>query len=397
MRRKILYLHHTPFFRGSATSLYLLIKELDRSKYDASMLLTEDGAARQAFEGIGLPVRICKVPMAWEAPSPPWWHPNRIRNRLAFTASPKFLRILEEIKPDLLHINDTCSISAAISAKKAGIPVVCHVRSVHRIQYPPAARLVKEIYRLSDRLIPISEEYALQFTEKEKLRIVYNSLDFKSIESASGAGQRIRHELGIPNEAVVVGMVGTLTAHKGAWDFIEAAAITLSQLGKIRTDLRFMIIGSIPTKRWFHHLGIPDEKSHATKLLKQKDLTEKFIITGHRKDIYQVMDALDLVVFPTRLDATGRPILEGSAMGKPVIATSHSKDTGVLIDGETGYITAPEKPIDLAKAMTQLITEPEIRKSMGQAGRENANKRFRPENNIAKVHEIYKQLLGYTI
>lgn len=403
--KKILFVHHTPEFVGSARSLFYLLKELDRTKYEPVVSLVYEGPVRAKYESLG--IKVYHVPFApiWEAPSPYWYNvKNKLMNWFAFFPSRRFAKFLSEISPDIVHLNDTACLSAGITANRCGIPVVTHVRSVHRLA--PALLqmrsrlLVKAIEKISSRIIAIGEEYAIQFGNSKKVEIVYNSLDFPEIEKAVGTGDKFRMEIGVGSEELLVGMIGTLTKHKGAWDFIQAAGKVVQRMtGK---KIKFIIVGRIPEKTVWNRLrertgffGISHQLDEANELAKRCKVKDSLIITGHRNDIYTVMDAIDVVVFPTRLDATGRPILEAAAMGKPSIASVPTKNTKVLIDGITGLIVPPENSEALADAIIRLAENQELRNSMGKAGFELARKNFDPKINIGKVQKIYKEVLKF--
>ena len=400
IKQKILYIHHTPFFRGAATSLSYLLKELDRTRFTPIILLTYEGEARQAYEALGIDVYYLPLRQVWEAPSPYWYnYKNKFLNWLAFLPNRKFADFLKTIKPDLIHINDTCSLSAAITAKQLGIPVVCHVRSVHRTISLCSRKLIKSIYNNSDYLITISEEYSEQFQEQDKITVVYNSLDFDKLDSALKEKKNYRDEIGISKETILVGMVGTLTQHKGAWDFIKAIGECVKKLPIDAPQIKFLIAGNIPLPRIHHKIrqitgkiGPRSELEYAKYLAKKEGVYDDLIITGHRNDIYSIIDSMDVVVFPTRLDATGRPVFEGSYLGKPTIATVPNKRTRVLLDGETGFITPPEDPEALADAIIKLIVDPELRNKMGKNGHLHAKQLFDPKENIKLIHEIYERI-----
>ncbi|MFA6568246.1 MAG: glycosyltransferase [Victivallales bacterium] len=403
--KKILFVHHTPEFVGSARSLFYLLKELDRIKYDPVVSLVYDGPVRKKYEDLGIKVYHVPFTPIWEAPSPYWYNiKNKLMNWFAFLPNRRFGKFLDTIKPDIVHLNDTACLSAGIAANRCGIPVVTHVRSVHRLK--PALLqmrsmlLVKAIEKISSRIIAIGEEYAIQFGNSKKVEVVYNSLDFPAIEKAVGTGVKFRDEYKLGKEDILIGMVGTLTRHKGAWDFIKACG--MAHRNSTDSKLRFIIVGNIPGENILNRfkkntgiIGLRHPYEHALKLAESNGIADRLFIVGHRQDIYSVMDAFDVVVFPTRLDATGRPILEAAAMGKPSIASVPTKDTKVLIDGVTGLIVPPENPRALADAIVKLAENQELRGSMGKAGFELSRKNFDPRINIGKVQKIYEEVLEF--
>jgi len=401
--KRVLYIHHTPTFVGSARSLSYLLQELDRTRYEPVVLLTREGPVREAFEALGIPVHHVPLRHIWEAPSPAWYNVrNRALNWLAFLPSRPLAAFLREQAPDVVHLNDTALLSAGITALRCGLPVVCHVRSVHRTAGLPQLRarlLVSRIEEVSAALVAIAEEYALQFGGSPKVRVVYNSVDFAAIDEARGTGKRIRDELGIGPDVALIGMVGTLTRHKGAWDFIRACGLALKQARGV--PMKFAIAGRIPEGRPHHRLrdvlrivGPRRPLAFAERLARECGVRDELLLLGHRTDVYSVMDALDVVVFPTRLDATGRPVLEGSALGKPSIAAVPTRQSGVLVHGETGLIVPPERPAELADAILALASDRELARRMGRKACQLAASSFDPRRNIEPIHRLYDDITG---
>ena len=400
--KKILYVHHTSEFVGSARSLYYLLKELDRTRYKPVVSLIYDGPVRKKFEELGIQVFIAPFVPIWEAPSPYWYNiKNKVMNWFAFFANESFRNFLSETKPDIVHLNDTACLSAGITANSCGVPVVTHVRSVHRLE--PAflqmrsRMLVKAVEKISSRIIAIGEEYAIQFGSSKKIDVIYNSLDFHEIEKAYGTGGKFRREFGLDDEDLLVGMVGTLTKHKGAWDFIQAAGRVVDKMKEKK--VKFIIVGRIHEKTIWNRIkektgfiGIRHQLDEARALAKECNISGLLIITGHRSDIYTVMDALDIIAFPTRLDATGRPVLEAAALGKPSIASVPTKNTKVLVDGVTGLIVPPENPELLYEAIIKLAKDPVLRAKMGKEGFDMARRNFDPAKNSFKVQAIYESI-----
>lgn len=379
-----------------------MIKELDRTIYEPVLIITYEGPVRKYFEDLGVKVYHLSLRHIWEAPNPPWYDLyHNITNWLAFRGNINLLKLIKEIKPDLVHINDTALLSAAITVKFAGIPLITHARSV--VNNLPGLKvrqklLLRKIYNLSERVIAISEEYVRQFKNKDKVEVVYNSIDLDEMGRIVGTGEKFRSELKLADKDIFVGMVGTLSRHKGAWDFINAAGIVLRKTGNMR--IKFAIVGKIPNETVINRMlrkirldGLMSPLQKARTFAEKYNIKDSLLITGHRDDIYSVMDALDIVVFPTRLNATGRPVLEAAALGKPSIAALTTKNTNVLVDGVTGLIIPPGNTGALAEAIIRLAENDELRKDMGKAGLEHARMNFNPKINAMKVQKIYEEVL----
>lgn len=81
-----------------------------------------------------------------------------------------------------------------------------------------------------------------------------------------------------------------------------------------------------------------------------------------------------VLVNPSRSEGMGRVFIEAMACGKPCIGTRVGGIPNVVVDGETGFLVAPEDPVDLAAKLRTLLADRELRERMGRAGRRRAEK-----------------------
>jgi colanic acid/amylovoran biosynthesis glycosyltransferase len=92
-------------------------------------------------------------------------------------------------------------------------------------------------------------------------------------------------------------------------------------------------------------------------------------------------------VTPSYGDAEGTPvaILEAGAAGLPVVATRHAGISDVVIDGETGYLTAEHDVNGMAAAMVELLGNPSRCRSMGNAARQHVRSNFSIEEHVSRL------------
>ena len=401
-RRKIIYVHHVPRLGGSSISLSLLLKYLDRTKYEPVVVLTRDGPVRQAFEALG--VRVEHVPMTHMSPYPreTLLAPEALTNYLSFLPNRQFRDFLLAEKPDLVHLNDVTMLAAGITACLCKIPIVWHVRGVIPKDWSPQRRVLRFLVpKLASRIVAVTEDEAIQFGSiGPKVAIVYNSVDFSVIERARVTGWKFRREIGCGEDCRIICAVISLHPAKGPWDFVRAASLTQTQCPNL--NLRFVIAGHATRqarklyrlRELTHFLGPRQPLDYVWELAREVGIQDKLILTGFRADVLSVIDAADIVVFPSRLGSVGRAAIEGSALGKPIVATVPQKVTGLVIDGETGLLAPPCNPRALADAFVKLLRHPSLAHRMGEAGRAYALQHFDARRNIEPIHQIYEQILS---
>jgi glycosyltransferase involved in cell wall biosynthesis len=117
-------------------------------------------------------------------------------------------------------------------------------------------------------------------------------------------------------------------------------------------------------------------------------------LSGYRSDVYRMMDAADLIVFPTRMNTCGRIGFEAGAMGKPVIVTMRSPDTRVVLDGKTGRIIPEKDPEALGREIAWHAGHPDESHRMGEAGRAHVLQHFNEGEHVRRVMSLYDEVLA---
>jgi glycosyltransferase involved in cell wall biosynthesis len=120
-------------------------------------------------------------------------------------------------------------------------------------------------------------------------------------------------------------------------------------------------------------------------------------MTGFRRDIPEMMAALDLLVLPSiRSEATSQVILQALAVGTPVLATAIGGSPEVIRDGETGRLVPPNDAHALAVAMIELLSYRDGARAMARAGQAFVHARLSIDAQMAATTGVYRALLGTT-
>lgn len=176
-----------------------------------------------------------------------------------------------------------------------------------------------------------------------------------------------------PTGIPIVILAGRMLWDKGVGTFIDAA-----QLLRSKVSARFILVGE------------PDAGNPASidvDVLKQWVKEGVVEWWGWQADMRSVFASCHIVVLPSLGEGIPTILLEAAAAGRPIVATNVSGCRDVVIDGSTGLLVPQQDSLALALAMEKLITHPEMRKTMGKAGREYIVQRF----GSSKInHETYK-------
>lgn len=167
-------------------------------------------------------------------------------------------------------------------------------------------------------------------------------------------------------------LVGRLLWDKGVAEFIEAARL----VRRSHPEACFQLLGA---------LG-PNNRTAVSSSFLERWRAEKLIdYLGEADDVRKAMEQADCIVLPSYREGLPRALLEGSAMGKPLIATDVPGCRDVVVDGETGYLCECRSPDSLAAAMQKMLESTAAeRREMGNRGRLKVEQEFCETLVIAK-------------
>jgi glycosyltransferase involved in cell wall biosynthesis len=166
--------------------------------------------------------------------------------------------------------------------------------------------------------------------------------------------------LGLPEGAVVVGLVGRLQEWKGQDRLIRAHAI-LHERGH---PIHLLIVGG-------DSYGLsPQYASSLTALVDSLGLAGAVTMTGEVPDAGPYIEQMDVLVNASDPEPFGIVLLEGMARSVAVAAVDSGGPAEFVVDGHTGVLARSGAPADLADALEPLVRSPQLRERLGAAGHE---------------------------
>lgn len=410
--RKILYFHHGGAIGGAPLSLLFLLRALDRSRYIPIVVTTRPGPIIDLYRHEGIETHVATdvstnvegriddfshTTLEWYNHRHWWPLPGRL---LRFGASIRNAqRIVERFQPDLVHLNSSTLAAAAIGTRRAGVPLVWHIREPLARGYLGLRRawLRSVIHRTADRVVAISHHDAGRLLPSERIRVIYNFVDLAHFDR-NLSGDAVRAELGIAPDAKVVVMLGGVAPPKGTLTLVRALPRVLAA----HPGVRFLVAGPAPrtldeggvkglAKRL---LGVDAYQRRVIRALNETNAGDALTFTGVRQDIPQVIAASDLLIFPSTVPHFARPVIEAAAMAKPAIASDLGGPAELIVHGETGLLVPPNNPGALADAITELLNDPDRASEMGEAGYQRACKHFNAGVNARATLALYDEILA---
>jgi glycosyltransferase involved in cell wall biosynthesis len=228
------------------------------------------------------------------------------------------------------------------------------------------------------RVIGVSEP-AMQWLlthrwgRREQLVTVYNGV---AGVPRPGAGREIRRALGIAEDALVVTMLSVLREPKGH-DLGIAATVGLRERFP---DVHLLIVGDGPARTTLSALA----DAHPGVVT----------LAGHRDDVMEVLDASDVLLHPSRIDAFPGALLEAMAAGVPVVATDVGGIPEIVEDGVTGVLVpAPATPPMLQDAVAPLLADARLREAIGRGARQRFDAEFSVERWVGRLRALYEDVL----
>jgi glycosyltransferase involved in cell wall biosynthesis len=319
-------------------------------------------ASRLCVEAAGAGLPAVAIPM--RGPLDPW-------------ALLRLRGLMRSRRVDLVHTHSSVdSWLATLAAKSLGLPVV---RSRH-VTIPILKRRAL-IYRLADHVITTGEAVAAHVRHAgvpaERISAISAGIDTARFHPGV-SGKAVREEFGLSPDGKVVGLVANVRGSKGHAVFLEAAPDIL----RAYPDARFLIVGD--------GVGFDDVK----RRVREMGLTAQVIMTGFRRDIPEVMAALDVLVLPsTKSEATSQVIPQALAVGTPVAAAATGGIPEIVRDGETGRLVEPGDAAALARAVLDLLEAPERARAMALTGQALVRERYSADAAMDATTRVYRALL----
>jgi glycosyltransferase involved in cell wall biosynthesis len=282
---------------------------------------------------------------------------------------------------DIVHThNPQALIYGALAGRLAGARVV-HTK--HGIN-PDRARRVwlrRAAARLVDAYVVVTPALARIATREcapNRVHVVANGIDTSTFKPRRGARSHSRRELGLPEDAWVVGTVGRLAPEK------DQALLVMAMLPLLSERRRLVIVGDGP------------ERDALRAAIREANAERHVLMTGARSDVPLLLSAFDAFALPSRTEGLPLGLLEAMACELPVVATWVGGVPDLVVPGVTGLLVPPTDALALRSALLALVESPFLARRMGSEGRRHVLARH-SVNAMAKAYgQLYQAALGRT-
>ncbi|MGF1507623.1 MAG: glycosyltransferase family 4 protein [Anaerolineae bacterium] len=345
--KRILYIHHAGGIGGAPLSLLYLLQKLDRSRYEPVVVTLKDGPVVDLYRAEGIETHVERratdfshTTLEWYGGRDLWRLPGKL---VGIPRSIYHLRrIVKKFEPDIVHLNSSTLVSAAIASKLESRPVVWHIREplhsgyvglrrawIRKVAAQTACTLEANCQNDADQIIHGGHP---------RLRIEYNFVHFNMFDR-SLTGSTFREEGGFNPDTPIVAMLGGVAEPKGTLTLIKALPALVDQV----PDARVIVAGPPPrpldeggvkgmVKRL---LGVDAYQKAVQRAIDAlpEEARRALIFTGIRRDMPDVIAASSCVVFPSSVPHFARPVIEAAAMCVPAVASYLGGPRELIVEG----------------------------------------------------------------
>jgi len=290
----------------------------------------------------------------------------------------------------IVHTHSSkAGILGRIAAKIARVPIIVHTVhgwSFHNRMNPILRRfyifLEKLCVRFTAAMIVVSDQdldKGLQagIGQAKQYHLIRSAIPLDEFDLIRTNKAKIKSELGLPPNAPILGNVGRFSPQKNPLDWLRVVRIVADQI----PACRFLLVGDGPMR------------SEVEGLISEFGLTDRCVLTGLRRDVPQLMAAMDVFLLTSLWEGLPRVIPQAMSLGLPVIANRADGTVEAIESGVTGYLCDPGSYGEMASYCVDLLCYPEKRQQMGARGMAFAKQEFDLDVMIAQIETLYDDLL----
>lgn len=363
---------------GARTHVLQLLRGLNPKRFRVTLVASAERDPRFRDEINQLRasgVEVIEVPMV-----------RRIAPFHDTTALAELCSVLRSIRCDVVHTHASkAGVLGRVAARLCGVRTVIH--TPHTFYFQAKEGLVRRWYRAIERLLLrftdrtvvlgesqrrlVRREFGLS---RSRTALIENGVD-SAFFSPRGLRSSMREQFGIPLDAPTVGTISRCVPQKGCDVMVRAMAKVTEHV----PECYCLFVGEGPLRQ------------ETMDLAQRLGIAERFIWRDFSEDPREVYEAVDVFALASRYEGMPYVLLEAMVMGLPVVATAVTGNVDVVVDGETGFLVAPDRPDAFAQALLKLLRDAEKARAMGAAGRARVARRFTMSRFIRSMAALYSQ------
>jgi len=296
-------------------------------------------------------------------------------------------KIIHKENIDIVHSTTITYFVGGIAAKLMGRKSIYHIHDLTLKDNFIFSFLVAFILKVfSDRIICVSEKardyLPLKKLYIKKIKIIHNAVNTNIFSPKKNKFTRKKI---YDKDKLIIATIGGLDYRKGQDIFVKSVEILHSLVSD--KDVLFLIIGdetSSSKKTYF--------KVNLEKYIEERNIQSIVKLLPRIDNVEQILNKIDIIVQPSRIEAGPLVPLESMACGVPVVGTKVGAMSEEVMDGFTGFLVDPN-PVSLAHGIFKLISDEDLRLEMGKNGRDLVLRKFNLEIQSETLFNYYSCLI----
>ena len=204
------------------------------------------------------------------------------------------------------------------------------------------------------------------------MRVIPNGFELPNLSNVPEWRMKLRDQLKVPRDSLVIGMVARFDPVKDHYGFIQAAKV----VAQANNDVRFILVGR----------GIDRANSTLLRWIRDVGLEDKFVLLGERRDIDVCLAAMDVFCLSSIHEGFPNAVGEAMAMALPCVVTDAGDAARIV--GNTGWVVPTRDPKRLGNVLVEVISLPTAnRQTVGLTARQ----RIQNEFSMANTRKLFEQ------
>lgn len=362
---RIIYLIGQLGLGGSERQLYLLLKHMDKTRFEPHVVVFNPSANYILDDDLRkADVQVHAIPS----------NVKGIFARIFW-----LYRLFRQIRPQVIHswsIHD--NPYAGLVGWMARIPrrlgsVRGSLVSEDFLNFHPILRWLI-LHSVQGHLVnsdAIADQMRGAGIPAKRIHVLQNCVEIQSSSAAQFDG--------IPSDARVIGMVGNLRREKNYLMFVRGMAAIIPEFDNV-----YGVMVGQPVLN-----SDPEAPDQIRAEVEAKKVAGRLKMLGFRSDIPAVLSRLEIFCLTSDSEGTPNAVLEAMAAGLPVIATRVGGIPRIIDDGLSGLLISPGDSDGLASALRMLLNDPQLAHRLGNAAKKRAETEFGARAIVRKFEEYY--------
>lgn len=360
---------------GAELMLYRLLTTSDRKQFKHEVVtLIAEGAVAHRLREANLTVHSLGMR----------------RSRPTLSGLAKMVDVIRGSQPDIIqgwmyHGSLVGQLASHLSLRR--VPVLWNIRGDHtnlRAERPLTACTIWACARLSglpQRIVSnshtsLTAHQRLGFSRKTGV-VIPNGFATDEFVPSKVARQRLRHELRLDEDTLLVGHVGRYHPVKDHHTFLNAA----EQVLRHRTDVHFVLVGE----------GVTPNNKPLASLIEKLGLVHRTHLLGSRDDLEAINAGFDIATSTSRSEGFSNSVGEAMCCAVPCVVTDAGDSAWIV--GDTGTVVPPGNPAEFAQALIRMIESGRVRmRELGDAARSRMIEKFSLAQAVDQYESLYREL-----